>query len=64
MNVDDIYGIIIPLMYIDLTLEVIKRDSVLLDILCCCCTVQNSVWISEIIIEQVRDHRNIDCLRN
>ena len=32
MNVDDTYGIIIPLIYpmvIDLTLEVTKRDSIL-----------------------------------
>ena len=40
MNVDDSYGIIIPLIYpmvIDLTLEVTKRDYMLLDILCCWC---------------------------
>ena len=46
MNVDDTYGIIIPLIYpmvIDLTLEVTKRDSMLLDILCCCWTCCRTV---------------------
>ena len=46
MNVDDTYGIIIPLIYpmvIDLTSEVTKRDSVLLEILCCCQTCCRTV---------------------
>ena len=39
MNVDDTYGIIIPLIYpmvIDLTLEATKRDSILRDSILCC----------------------------
>ena len=47
MNVDDTYGIIIPLIYpmdIDSTLEVTKRDSIL------CCLIYYAVVVPVVVL--------------